>query len=87
VEERPLKASPASWATSSVELRGGASLEDLSNPYYELFFYGRNADLVRMAGLQLRANVRSLCFRKRQRRISAGLGTVLSIVDFLEAWK
>ena len=41
----------------SVELRGGASLEDLSNPYYELFFYGRNADLVRMAGLQLRANV------------------------------
>jgi hypothetical protein len=41
----------------SFELRGGASLENLSDPYYELFFYGRNVDLARIVGLQLSANV------------------------------
>ena len=41
----------------SFEIRGGASLENLFEPYYELFFYGNKIDLVRMEGLQLKANV------------------------------
>ncbi|MGB9274649.1 MAG: translocation/assembly module TamB domain-containing protein [Terrimicrobiaceae bacterium] len=41
----------------SFEVRGGASLENLFQPYYELFFYGSKVDLVRMEGLQLKANV------------------------------
>jgi TamB, inner membrane protein subunit of TAM complex len=41
----------------SFEVRGGASLENPFQPYYELFFYGRRIDLVRMEGLQLKANV------------------------------
>jgi hypothetical protein len=40
----------------SFEVRGGASLQDLSNPYYELFLYGSKAQLTRDTGLQLRAN-------------------------------
>ena len=41
----------------SFEVRGGASLKNLFQPYYELFFYGSKIDLVRMEGLQLKANV------------------------------
>ena len=41
----------------SFEVRGGASLENLSRPYYEVFFYGSKIDLTRAAGLQLKANV------------------------------
>ena len=40
----------------SFEVRGGASLQDLSNPYYELFLYGDRIQLTRGTGLQLRAN-------------------------------
>ena len=39
------------------EVRGGASLENLSNPYYELFFRGSKIHLTRIAGLQLNANM------------------------------
>jgi hypothetical protein len=41
----------------SFEVRGGASLEDLSKPYYELFFYGSKIQLTRTSGLQLQANM------------------------------
>jgi hypothetical protein len=41
----------------SFEVRGGASLENLTNPYCELFFYGSKIDLARVPGLQLKANV------------------------------
>jgi hypothetical protein len=41
----------------SFEVRGGASLENLSKPYYELFFYGSKIQLARSAGLELKANV------------------------------
>ena len=41
----------------SFEVRGGASLENLSKPYYELFFYGSKIHLARTAGLQLKANM------------------------------
>ena len=41
----------------SFEVRGGASLENLSKPYYELFFYGRKIPLTRIPGLQLKANM------------------------------
>jgi hypothetical protein len=41
----------------SLEVRGGASLENLFRPYYELFFYGTKVDLARIEGLQLKANV------------------------------
>jgi hypothetical protein len=39
------------------QVRGGASLENLFQPYYELFFYGSKVDLARVEGLQLKANV------------------------------
>jgi TamB, inner membrane protein subunit of TAM complex len=41
----------------SFEVRGGASLENLSKPYYELFFYGSRIQLARATGLHLQANV------------------------------
>ena len=41
----------------SFEVRGGASLEKLLKPYYELFFYGSEILLTRTPGLQLKANV------------------------------
>ena len=39
------------------EVRGGASLENLSKPYYEVFFYGSKIHLTRAAGLQIKANM------------------------------
>jgi len=39
------------------ELRGSASLENFSNPHYDLFFFGNKVDLARVAWLQLKANV------------------------------
>ncbi len=39
------------------EVRGGASLEKLFDPYYELFFYAHQADVARIAGLQAKANI------------------------------
>jgi hypothetical protein len=41
----------------SFEVRGGASLENVFQPYYELFLYGNKVDLARIEGLQLKANV------------------------------
>jgi TamB, inner membrane protein subunit of TAM complex len=41
----------------SFEVRGGASLENIWKPYYEVFFYGSKIHLTRAAGLQLNANV------------------------------
>ena len=39
------------------EIRGGASLDNLFDPYYELFFYAHHADVARIAGLQAKANI------------------------------
>jgi autotransporter translocation and assembly factor TamB len=41
----------------SFEVRGGASLQNLLNPYYELFLYGSRIQLTRAAGLKLTANM------------------------------
>ncbi len=38
------------------EIRGGISLENLSNPHYDLHFTGNMIDLVRVPWLQLKAN-------------------------------
>ena len=56
----------------SFEVRGGASLQNLLNPYYELFLYGSRIQLTRAAGLKLTGEYGSLRFGRRFRWLDQG---------------